>query len=243
MSIEKPEDNLPLHLPLSDFKKSKTETSEQKPTWRGWIHAAAIPVVIAGGVLLIVFANGPWAKFAAVVFFVCSFLLFGNSALYHRFNWKPRTKLVLKRIDHANIFLLIAGSYTPITLAALPEAKGLLLISLIWASAVLGIGFRVFWINAPRWLYVPIYLGMGWAAIAFIADFFAANTSMMVLVLVGGLFYSVGAAFYGFKWPNLVPGHFGFHELFHACTVAAFVCHWTAALIILMHPAAASIAG
>lgn len=232
-----------MHLPVSHFEAEAAKPLESKPTWRGWIHAGVLPIVIAAGVLLVVLADGAVAKWAAAVFFGCSVLLFGISALYHRFNWKPETKLVLKRLDHANIFLLIAGSYTPITLLALQADKGLLLIILIWSAAILGIGFRVLWIGAPRWLYTPIYVLMGWGALAFIVDFFAANTPMMVLILVGGLLYSIGAVVYGFKRPNPFPGKFGFHEIFHSLTVIAFLCHWVAALIISLQPVAGSIGG
>jgi hemolysin III len=166
-----------------------------------------------------------------------SMLLFGNSALYHRFNWRPRTKVLLKRIDHANIFLLIAGTYTPLAILALPPDKGILLLCLVWGGALLGIGFRVFWITAPRWLYVPIYVALGWAAMMYIVDLVNANVAMMVLVLVGGLLYTAGAVIYGLKRPNPVPGVFGFHEIFHTLTVLAFLCHWTATLLIALHPA------
>jgi hemolysin III len=218
-------------------------TQETKPTLRGWLHAGILPIVIAGGVLLIVFGQGAAAKVAGSIFFACSFLLFGNSALYHRFNWKPKTKLVLKRIDHANIFLLIAGSYTPITMLALPFEKGLLLLIAIWSMTILGIGFRIFWINAPRWLYVPIYIGMGWGALVYVQDFMAANLPMMILILSGGLAYTIGALVYGFKWPNPSVKHFGFHEIFHALTVVAFGSHWTAALLIGLAPLPGSFAG
>ena len=228
------------HLPLSDFSTRPVDVIEEKPTWRGWIHAGALPIVIAAGIVLIVLANGPVAKVVTSIFFASSVLLFGNSAIYHRFNWKPRAKKVLKRIDHANIFLLIAGSYTPITMLALQRDKALLLICIIWGTALLGIGFRVFWIGAPRWLYVPIYVAMGWVALAFVVDFMTANAPMMILILSGGLCYSLGAACYGFKWPNPSKRHFGFHEIFHAFTVAAFLCHWTGILLIALHPAAGS---
>jgi hemolysin III len=232
------------HLQINDFsevgKKAMADAAENRPSWRGWIHAGSLPVVIAGGILLVVLANGMPAKIVAAIFFACSFLLFGNSALYHRFNWKPTTKRLLKRIDHANIFLLIAGSYTPITWLALPEGKAVVLMSIIWGTAILGIGFRVFWIGATRWLYVPIYLGMGWVAMAFVADFMSANAPMMILILAGGLCYSIGAAAYGFKWPNPSRQHFGFHEVFHALTVVAFLCHWTGILLICLHPALGS---
>jgi len=180
------------------------------------------------------------AKITTAIFFASSLLLFGNSALYHRFNWSPKVKLALKRIDHANIFLLIAGSYTPITWLALPQDKAILLMSLIWGSAVLGIGFRVFWISAPRWLYTPIYVAMGWGAIAFVVDFMNANAPMMILILTGGLCYTIGAVVYALKKPNPFPGKFGFHEIFHSLTVLAFMCHWVAALLIALNPIAGS---
>jgi hemolysin III len=222
-------------LPLLDATETLTP-NELKPTWRGWIHAATFPVAIAGGVVLIVLADGMIAKLAAAVFMLTSMLLFGNSALYHRFNWKDRTRIILKRIDHANIFLLIAGTYTPLALLALPQDKGLLLLALVWGGTILGIGFRVFWINAPRWLYVILYLALGWAAVMYLGDLLAANLAMMVLVVVGGLLYTVGAIVYGLKKPNPVPGVFGFHEIFHTATVLAFLCHWTAILLICLSP-------
>ena len=165
-----------------------------------------------------------------------SLLLFGNSAAYHRFNWGPKTKMVLKRIDHANILLLIAGTYTPLAVLALEPRKGLLLLCLVWGGAILGILFRVFWINAPRWLYVALYLVLGWAAVMYMGDLLQANLAMMVLVIVGGLLYTGGAIVYALKKPNPWPGHFGFHEIFHVCTVLAFLCHWTACLLIALQP-------
>ncbi|GAA4067200.1 hemolysin III family protein [Microbacterium laevaniformans] len=222
-------------LPLLEAGSVRAQV-ELKPTWRGWIHAGTFPVAVAAGVLLIVFAQGAAAKWAAVVFMVTSLLLFGNSALYHRFTWGPTTKAVLKRIDHANILLLIAGTYTPIAVLALTPDKGTLLLVLVWSGAILGILFRVFWINAPRWLYVALYLLLGWAAVMYIVDLLQANLAMMVLVIVGGLLYTGGAIVYALKKPNPWPGHFGFHEIFHVCTVLAFLCHWTACLLIALHP-------
>jgi hemolysin III len=211
--------------------------SDIRPTWRGWIHAATFPIAIAGGVVLIVLAQGTAAKWACAVFMATSLLLFGNSALYHRFDWGPRTRAVLKRIDHANILLLIAGTYTPIAVLALPTDKAIILLSLVWGGAILGILFRVFWIDAPRWLYVALYLVLGWAAVMYIVDLFQANAAMMILVIVGGLLYTAGAVVYALKRPNPWPGHFGFHEIFHVCTVLAFLCHWTACLLIALDPA------
>ena len=234
MSDWRENESLPGYVPVSEGFAEQTK--EIKPTWRGWIHAGVLPLVIMGGILLVILANGMPAKITTAIFFASSLLLFGNSALYHRFNWSPKVKLTLKRIDHANIFLLIAGSYTPITWLALPQDKAILLMSLIWGSAVLGLGFRVFWISAPRWLYTPIYVAMGWGAIAFVVDFMNANAPMMILILAGGLCYTVGALVYALKKPNPFPGKFGFHEIFHTLTVLAFMCHWVAALLIALNP-------
>jgi hemolysin III len=223
------------NLPLIDA--SIEHPSELRPSWRGWIHAATFPITIAAGIVLIVLAEGAAAKWASAVFMLTSMLLFGNSALYHRFDWSPRTKVILKRIDHANIFLLIAGTYTPLSILALPPEKGIILLSLVWGGALLGIAFRVFWIMAPRWLYVPLYVVLGWAAVMYIGDQVAVSLAMMVLILVGGILYTIGAVVYGLKRPNPWPGHFGFHEIFHVCTVLAFMCHWSATLLIAMAPA------
>ncbi len=228
-------------LPLMDAAAVDAAAPEIKPSWRGWIHAATFPVAIAAGIVLIVLAQGAPAKWASAVFMATSLLLFGNSALYHRFNWKPKTKAILKRIDHANILLLIAGTYTPIATLALPPQQGALLLILVWSGALLGILFRVFWIHAPRWLYVALYLLLGWAAVMYIVPLFQASAAMMILVVIGGLLYTGGAVVYALKRPNPWPGHFGFHEIFHVCTVLAFLCHWTACLLIALNPLSPSL--
>lgn len=222
------------NIPLLD--DAAQQPAEVKPTWRGWIHAGTFPVAIVVGIVLICLADGAAAKAASAVFMATSLLLFGNSALYHRFNWKPKMKRLLKRIDHANIFLLIAGTYTPIAVLALPPEKGHPAAVSGVVSALFGIGFRVFWIDAPRWLYVLLYLVLSWAAVMYLGDLLATNATMMVLVLVGGLCYTVGAVVYALKRPNPFPGHFGFHEIFHALTLVAFLCHWTAILLIVLKP-------
>ena len=236
MNQESPD---PLYLPVTE---TVPETAlDPKPSWRGWIHTGVMPIVIAGGIVLLVLAHGVIPKVAAAIFFGSSFLLFGNSALYHRFNWKTKMRVALKRIDHANIFLLIAGSYTPMAMLALPKDKGLVLLITVWVGALVGVFFRVFWINAPRWLYVPLYVALGWAAMFYVADFFAFNAIAMTLILAGGLCYTAGALIYGMKKPNPFPGHFGFHEIFHSLTVIAFICHWVAALMVCMNPLAGSL--
>lgn len=222
------------NIPLLDA--DTTRPSDVRPTWRGWIHAGTFPVAIAAGIVLVVLAQGTTAKWASAVFALSSLMLFGMSALYHRFDWSPRAKVLLKRFDHSNIFLLIAGSYTPIALLALPPSKGVILLVAVWIGALIGIGFRVFWIGAPRWLYVALYIALGWAAMAYIVDIFVASPVTMTLVIVGGLLYTGGAVMYALKRPNPWPGHFGFHELFHVCTVLAFLCHWTAILVLAIAP-------
>jgi hemolysin III len=223
------------HLPLVDDVEGLAP-GEPKPTWRGWIHAVITPVSAVAGVVLVALAHGTEAKWATTVFAVTSLLLFGNSALYHRIDWSPKVKRALKRVDHANIFLLIAGTYTPLSLLALPPGPGILLLTVVWVVALLGILFRVFWLGAPRWLYVPIYVGLGWAAVMDLGPLFAVNATMMLLFVVGGLLYTAGAVAYALKRPNPFPGRFGFHEIFHTCTVLAFLCHWTATLLIALHP-------
>ena len=223
--------NLPLLEDSIEFAQL-----EKKPTWRGWIHAGTFPLAIVLGIILLVFAEGAAAKASSAIFFASSLLLFGTSALYHRINWSPKVKAIFKRIDHSNIFLLIAGSYTPITVLCLPPEKATLLLWLVWIGAGLGILFRIFWIGAPRWLYVPLYLLLSYAALAFIVDFYAAAPVMMTLILVGGLCYSLGAVVYGLKRPNPVPGVFGFHEIFHALTLVAFLCHWTGIFLVATNP-------
>lgn len=220
----------------TDHRDGRIRVGEQKPTWRGWIHAGTFPLAIVLGVILLVLADGVAATVSSAVFVLSSLLLFGISALYHRVDWSDRVRRLLKRLDHANIFLLIAGSYTPITVLALEPAKSTLLLWLVWTGAGLGILFRVFWIGAPRWLYVPLYLLLGYAALAFLGDFFAANAAMTTLIILGGICYTVGAIFYALKRPNPIPGVFGFHELFHTLTLAAFLCHWTAILLVAVNP-------
>lgn len=231
-----PQQDLP-HIPLIEDELTHG-AAEVKPTWRGWIHAATFPIALVAGIVLIVLADGAAAKISSAVFMASSLLLFGVSAFYHRGNWSPPVKAMFRRIDHSNIFVLIAGSYTPLAICALPNDKATLLLSLVWGGAILGIGFRIFWLSAPRWLYVALYIALGWAAMLYIVDMFQANVVTMALVVIGGLSYTIGAVFYGLKRPNLVPGKFGFHELFHTCTVIAFLCQWAGILIIAMDPVA-----
>ncbi|MBW1602776.1 hemolysin III family protein [Streptomyces sp. JJ66] len=198
-----------------------------KPRLRGWLHAGMFPAVLASGIFLTALADSTRGRIACAVYTLTACLLFGVSALYHRGDWSPRVGAVLRRLDHANIFLIIAGTYTPLTILLLDDGRGDLLLWGIWAAAALGIAFRVLWVGAPRWLYTPCYLAMGWAAVFFLPDFLrTGGIAVLVLVIVGGLLYSAGGVIYGIKRPNPSPRWFGFHEVFHSFTLAAFVVHY-----------------
>lgn len=198
-----------------------------KPRLRGWIHAGSFPLVLVASVVLVALAPDSRSRIACAIFGAASALLFGTSAVYHRGNWSPRTNVLLKRFDHSNIFLIIAGSYTPLTLLLLPEGKARVLLLLVWGAALGGILFRVFWVGAPRWLYTPIYIALGWAAVFYLPDFArTGGPTVLTLIIVGGILYTLGALVYGIKRPNPSPRWFGFHEVFHAFTVAAFITHY-----------------
>ncbi|MFE7430620.1 MULTISPECIES: PAQR family membrane homeostasis protein TrhA [unclassified Streptomyces] len=198
-----------------------------KPRLRGWLHAGMFPAVIVAGIALIALTDSARGRIACAVYTLTACLLFGVSALYHRGTWGPRGEAVLRRLDHANIFLIIAGTYTPLTLLLLPESTGRPLLWAVWVAAAAGIAFRVFWVGAPRWLYTPCYIAMGWAAVFFLPDFLrTGGIAVLVLVVVGGLLYSAGGVIYGIKRPNPSPRWFGFHEVFHSLTLAAFIVHY-----------------
>ena len=210
----------------------KEITESIKPKLRGWIHAGTFPLVLAASIVLIVLADGVAGKVASAIFGLSAILLFGTSAVYHRGNWSSKVATILRRIDHSNIFLIIAGTYTPLAVMLLPanEAKQLLLI--VWSGAIVGLAMRVLWINAPRWLYVPIYLALGWVAVWYLKDFYGAGGAAIVwLVIAGGIAYTLGALVYALKWPDPSPKWFGFHEIFHALTVAGFSCHFIAIMM------------
>jgi hemolysin III len=198
-----------------------------KPHLRGWLHAGTFPLSVAAGIVLVVLAPTTQAKVSTAIFAVTACLLFGVSAIYHRGTWSPRTFILLKRLDHANIFLIIAGTYTPFSVMLLPEGKARTLLTIVWVGAIVGVLFRVLWVHAPRWLYVPAYLALGWAAVAYLPSFFAhGSIAVVVLVIVGGALYTFGGIVYGIQRPDPSPRWFGFHEVFHALTVAAFIAHY-----------------
>lgn len=211
------------------------ETVEEiKPKLRGWLHAATAPLALISFLVLLVLADSQKARIGAAVFMLSALMLFGVSAVYHTVPWRERAKRVLKRLDHSNIFIMIAGSYTPFSLLLLEPSHAAVMLSLVWGGALLGVLFKVFWLTAPRWVYVPLYLALGWAAVIYLPEFYReAPTSVFVLMCVGGLLYTIGALVYGFKWPDPNPKWFGFHEVFHALTIAAFIVHYVGVSILI----------
>jgi len=209
------------------------ETIEEvKPRLRGWIHAGTAPLALAAGIVLVALSPTVASRVGSAVFATSALLLFTVSAIYHRGTWSPRVWRFLRRFDHANIFLLIAGSYTPFTLLLLEGRERVVLLSVVWTGALLGMGFRVLWNDAPKWLYVPVYMSLGWAALFYLGDFAqTASTTVLVLMALGGGLYTLGGVVYGVKRPNPFPRWFGFHEVFHTLTIAAFVAHYLGVLI------------
>jgi hemolysin III len=220
--------------PVDDAAARIAELMMIKPKWRGWIHTVTAPLAFAAGLALVLLAPTTELKIASAVYALTGVLLFGVSAVYHRGNWSPGVKIVLKRLDHTNIMLVIAGSYTPLAWALLARPTAVTLLWVIWSGAVLGVLFRLLWTHAPRWLYVPIYIALGCGALFYLPDFFAASVPAAVLICVGGALYIAGAVFYALKKPNFSYEHFGFHELFHAFTVFAFAAHYIAIAIAVL---------
>jgi hemolysin III len=207
--------------------------AQVKPRLRGWLHAGTAPLALAAGIVLVVLAPTAAGRTGGAVFMAASVLLFGASGLYHRRTWSDRGEAVMRRLDHANIYIFIAASYTPMALMMLTGRSRVALLTMIWLSALGGCAFRLFWLNAPRWLYTALYLVMGWAAMGWMGGFYASGgLGVLLLILAGGVFYSGGAVVYARKRPNPSPTWFGFHEIFHTGTILGFFCHYVAISIV-----------
>jgi hemolysin III len=217
-----------------DSLAQQVAESMAKPRLRGWLHVGAVPVTLIAGVVLIALSPTASTRLGSVVYVASSVLLFGVSAVYHRGRWSPRVTRVLRRLDHANIFVLIAGTYTPFTILLLRGTDRVVMLAAVWVGALLGVGFRVFWLDAPRRLCVPIYIGLGCAALFALPQFAAGchrlgvgvGTAVLVLIVTGGVLYIAGGAVYGLRHPDPWPRYFGFHEVFHSLTVLAFLSHF-----------------
>ncbi|MEN9711111.1 MAG: hypothetical protein RL441_1103 [Actinomycetota bacterium] len=207
-------------------------TALPKPKLRGVLHAISAPLTFIAGIPLLLAASETSTRIAIAVYIFTALNLFGVSATYHIGRWSVGVKTMLRRLDHSNIFLIIAGTYTPLSVMLLPADESRVLLTAIWIAAALGVGISTLWPHAPRWVSVPLYLIMGWVSVFYVPDMAELGGAIVVwLVALGGLLYSVGAIVYATKRPNLSITWFGFHELFHAFTVAAFAVQFAAIAI------------
>ena len=211
-----------------------------KPRLRGWLHLGLVPLALVGGIVLIALSPNNATRVGSAVYVASALLLFGVSAAYHRGTWPPETWRVLRRLDHCNIYVLIAGSCTAYALLMLSGTDRAVMLALVWGSAVLGVTARFIWPDAPRWLSPPIYVLCGFGAVLFIPGFisgasrFGAGTGAATLTLMatGAVLYIVGAVVYGLRRPNPWPRWFGFHEVFHTFTILAFASHYVAVSLL-----------
>lgn len=219
-----------LHLP-GDLAQ---QMRELKPRLRGWLHLGTTPLALTAGIVLVALSPTAATRIGSTVFALAALVTFLVSSIYHRGTWSPRVWHFLRKFDHANIFVLIAGSYTPFAILFLDGAARRTLLLVVWIAAIGGVLFKLLWAHAPRWLYTPMYIALGWAAIFFLPQFidgahhFGTGIGIAVLILVasGGVLYTLGGLVYGLKRPDPWPTTFGFHEVFHSFTVLAFVCHY-----------------
>jgi hemolysin III len=215
----------------ADFGDADWEHPDTRPRMRGWLHLFAFFGSIAAGAVLIPLASalGARAGFSVAVYCLTILGLFGISALYHRRRWSPRGWKIMKRLDHSMIFLFIAGTYTPFSLLAVDQPTGYWILAGVWIAAIGGVILKLTWPTAPRWVGVPLYIGLGWVAVFILTDILhIAGVTSLVLLAVGGILYTVGGVAYGIKKPNPWPGTFGYHEVFHAMTIVAAICHYIA---------------
>jgi hemolysin III len=209
------------------------EPIQSPPKLRGWFHLGATPVVIIASLVLFILSKESF-KFAVALYSNTAIMLFSVSAIYHRVPWVPAKKKMWRRWDHANINLLIAGSYTPFAVALLNSHARNILLALVWSGALLGVALRVFWVGAPRWLYVANYLLLGWVAIIYTPQLYREGGLWVLLpIIIGGLLYSIGAIFYALKKPGRYAKYFGFHELFHIFVLAAWISQYLAVSIAI----------
>jgi len=199
-----------------------------KPKLRGVFHEVAFYAALAAGFTLVSTAEPGRARVAAIVFATCLAACFGASALYHRPTWAPRPRRWLARLDHAGIYLLIAGTYTPFGLLVMSPGWAVPILSVVWIGALAAIVLKIVWVGAPKWLSAAIALALGWVAAAAFTQLLKVPAPGLLLVVAGGLLYTAGALVYARKRPDPVPHVFGYHELFHVLTVAAAACQYSA---------------
>ncbi len=192
------------------------------------LHEVAFFVVALGGIAFAAVLDGR-KLVAASVFAVSAAAMLGASALYHRVTWGPRARLWMRRVDHAGIYLLIAGTYTPVGLLSLHGVMEKVVLAVVWSGAGLAIFLKLCWVSAPKWLSVVLGIALGWVGVAALPQLaHSAGIAAVVLLGVGGLAYTVGAVVYGLRRPDPYPAVFGYHEVFHALTLVALVCQYVA---------------
>jgi hemolysin III len=199
-----------------------------KPRLRGVFHEGGFYAAIALAVPLALTAEPGRGRVSAIVFSACLAGCFGASALYHRPTWQPVARSWLARLDHAGIYLLIAGTYTPIGLIIMSRAWAIPVLSVVYAGAAAAILLKLFWVQAPKVLSAILGLALGWVGVVAYSQIGKIGAVGIALILLGGLFYTVGAVVYSRRRPDPFPSVLGYHELFHICTIAAAACHWAA---------------
>jgi hemolysin III len=207
-----------------------------KPRMRGHLHRWAAVVSVVTGVVLVSLAGSTTARLATAFYALCVFGLFGTSSVYHLGGWGPRGRAFWSRLDHTMIVLLIAGTYTPIAVTALHGAARDVVLGVVWGGSAVGAVLRMTWPQAPRWLVVPIYLAIGWVAVFYVPELLSgAGVTAFVLLVVGGAVYSLGGVAYALRRPDPWPNTFGYHEVFHACTLVAALAHYIAVFFAVHH--------
>jgi hemolysin III len=197
-------------------------------------HLYASVVFAVLGAVLFAIASGGRERVAAAAFSACLVLTFGISALYHRVTWQPAARRLMRRLDHASIYLLIAGTYTPYGLLVLSGVWQFSILGVVWIGAALAIVQRLIWLDAPRWVPVAAGLFLGWVGIVALPQIIeASGVSGTVLLAIGGILYTFGAVIYAVGRPDFVPGVFGYHELFHVLTVLAASCQFAAVALLI----------
>jgi len=199
-----------------------------KPTLRGVIHELGFYAALGLGAALVLTADPGRARVAAAVFASCVAACFGASALYHRPTWRPNARAWLARLDHAGIYLLIAGTYTPFGLIVMSPGWAVPVLAVVWGGALVAILLKVAWVDAPKWLAAACALAIGWSGAAAFSELLAVPLPGLALVVAGGLLYTAGAIVYVRRAPDPIPHAFGYHEVFHVLTVAAAGCHFAA---------------
>ncbi len=208
------------------------------PRLRGLLHAGVFPVAVAAGAVLVALAPTWQARVAAAVYGVASAVLFGVSAAYHRSPLGSRRRGWLGRLDHMNILLLIAGTYTPLMALALRGWTRVSVLAVVWVGALGGIATKLIWRSgwrpAPRWVSTSLFIALGWVALFVLPQLLrGAGVLVLALILAGGVMYSLGAVVYARKRPNPSPRWFGFHEVFHAATILAYFTQYAAVSLVV----------